>query len=252
MDITTALGLFLLALAVGTYGSIIGAGGGFLMVAGLVLVFDLSGATAVGTSVVTTLAIQITGAYTYTRKGLVDRPSALWFALGSVPVALLSAVFLADQIPEDTFEAIIGVMMLILAVFVMVVRRPSAAEGITNEPRHVPLIASGSAIGVLSGAFGVGAGLVTVPLLGWLQRLPAHRAAATTTLIGSMSGTAAAIGHTAVGNPRWTYLPFLLSGAVIGGRIGSSGAGRLSSFTMLFLLATGLIGAGLPLVVRAL
>ena len=63
MDIQTAVGLFLLALAVGTYGSIIGAGGGFLMVSGLVLAFDLTGATAVGTSIVTTLAIQITDQY---------------------------------------------------------------------------------------------------------------------------------------------------------------------------------------------
>ncbi|MFK7917279.1 MAG: sulfite exporter TauE/SafE family protein [Ilumatobacter sp.] len=252
MDTTTALGLFVLALAVGTYGSVIGAGGGFLMVAGLVLAFDLSGATAVGTSVVTTLAIQVTGAYTYTRKGLVDRPSALWFALGSVPIALLSAVFLADQIPEDTFEAIIGVMMLLLAVFVFVARRPDADSQAVDEPRRAPLVASGSAIGVLSGAFGVGAGLVTVPLLGWLQRLPAHRAAATTTLVGSLSGTAAAIGHSAVGNPRWSYLPFLLGGAVLGGRLGSSSAGRLSSSTMLLLLAAGLIGAGLPLVIRAI
>lgn len=251
MDVATALGLFVLALTVGIYGSVIGAGGGFLMVAGLVLVFDLRGAPAVGTSVVTTLAIQITGAYTYTRKGLVDRPSALWFAFGSVPVALLSAVFLADQIPVDTFEAIIGVLLLVLAVFVMVVRRPDTAADVTNAPRRIPLVASGSAMGVLSGAFGVGSGLVTVPLLGWLQRLPAHRAAATTTLIGSLSGTAAAIGHTAVGNPRWSYLPFLLTGAVLGGRIGSSGAGRLSSFMMLVLLATGLVGAGVPLVIRA-
>ena len=252
MDVQTAVGLFLLALAVGVYGSIIGAGGGFLMVAGLVLVFDLSGATAVGTSVVTTLGIQVTGAYTYTKKGLVERPVALWFALGSMPIALLSAVFLADKVPEDTFELIIGVMLLVLAVFVLLVRRPELPEGSTVEPKRAALVGSGSLIGVLSGGLGVGAGLVTVPLLGCLQRLPAHRAAATTTLIGSLSGLAAAIGHTVVGNPRWSFLPFVLTGAVLGGRVGSSNAGRLSGRTVLSLLAGGLVVAGLPLVIGSL
>ncbi len=249
MDVETAVGLFLLAFAVGVYGSIIGAGGGFLVVAGLVLVFDLSGATAVGTSVVTTLAIQVTGAYTYTRKGVVDRSVALWFALGSMPVALLSAVFVADRIPEATFELVIGVMLLVLAVFVVFVRRPELPGEPPLDPKRAALVGTGSVIGVLSGALGVGSGLITVPLLGWLQRLPAHRAAATTTLIGSLSGLAAATGHTIAGNPRWNYLPFLLTGAVLGGRIGSSSAGRLSARTVLSLLAGGLVVAGLPLVV---
>ncbi len=251
MDVQTAIGLFLLALTVGVYGSIIGAGGGFLVVAGLVLVFDLSGATAVGTSVVTTLAIQVIGAYTYSKKGVVDRPVALWFALGSMPVALLSAVFVADRIPEATFELIIGVMLLVLAVFVLVLRRPETPGETPLAPRRGALVGSGSVIGVLSGALGVGSGLITVPLLGWMQRLPAHRAAATTTLIGSLSGLAAATGHTVAGNPRWSYLPFLLTGAVLGGRIGSSSAARLSARSVLSLLAAGLVLAGAPLVIAA-
>lgn len=252
MDVQTALGLFLVALAVGVYGSIIGAGGGFLMVSGLVLIFDLSGATAVGTSVVTTFAIQASGAYTYTRRGLVERSVALWFVLGSMPIALLSAVFVADRVPEDTFEFVIGVLLLLLAVFVVLVRRPDLPSGSAIEPKRAALVGSGSVIGVLSGALGVGSGLVTVPLLGWLQRLPAHRAAATTTLIGSLSGLAAAIGHSIVGNPRWGFLPFLLTGAVLGGRIGSSSAGRLSARAVLVLLAGGLVIAGAPLVIGAL
>jgi uncharacterized membrane protein YfcA len=252
MDATTAVGLFFLAFTVGTYGSIIGAGGGFLMVSGLVLIFDLGGVNAVGTSVLTTLVIQATGAYTYTKKGLVDRPSSMWFALGSVPVALLSAVFLADQIPEETFELIIGVMLLVLAAFVVFMPPVDAPDGTIIEPHRGALAASGGAIGILSGAFGVGAGLVTVPLLRSLQRLPAHRAAATTTLIGTLSGAAAATGHTLAGNPRWNHLPFLLVGAVAGGRLGASSAGRLSARTILLLLAGGLVGAGVPLIISSL
>ena len=250
MDVATAVGLVALALAVGVYGSIIGAGGGFLMVAGLVVIFDLSGATAVGTSVVTTLCIQATGAFTYSRQGLVARPVALWFAVGSIPAALLSALFLAGRLPDATFEVLIGVLMLALAVFVLFRPAPREEDGHIAEPRRVELATSGSLIGVLSGAFGVGSGLITVPLLSRLQRLAAHRAAATTTLIGTLSGAAATLGHTFAGNPRWSHVPFTVVGAVAGARLGALNAVRLSARTVLALLAAGLVAAGVALLIR--
>ncbi|MFK8026064.1 MAG: sulfite exporter TauE/SafE family protein [Ilumatobacter sp.] len=249
MDVATALGLLALAFVVGVYGSVIGAGGGFVMVAGLVLLFDLSGATAVGTSVITTAAIQTAGAYTYSKKGLVDRPSALWFVAGSIPVSFATALFLAERIPTDAFEAMIGVLLLTLAAFVVLVPRRDAPEGTTLAPRRAALVGSGSVIGILSGGFGVGAGLVAVPLFGRLQRLSAYRAAATTTLAGACSGFAASVGHTIADNPDWWAIPFTVVGAVAGGRLGASNAGRLSPRTILVLLAGGLVAAGLPLVI---
>lgn len=251
MDLWTALGLLTLALTVGIYGSVIGAGGGFLMVAALTLLFGFDGATAVGTSVVTTLFIQATGAYTYDRKGLVDRATASWFVLGSVPVAFASAAWLASRIPQRTFDVIVGVLLLTLAAFVVFVRTPSTAEGEILEPRRRPLTASGAAIGVLSGGLGVGAGLVTVPLLGSLQRLSAHRAAATTTATGAVAGLAASVGHLVASNVDLSAISFLIAGAIVGGRLGASNAKRLSAKTVVVLLAAGLVCAGLPLLVRA-
>jgi uncharacterized membrane protein YfcA len=252
MDLLTAIGLLFLATSVGVYGTIIGAGGGFLVVAGLVVIFDLSGATAVGTSVITTLFIHLTGAFNYNRKGLVDRPTAAWFSVGAVPVAFLSAAFLAKRIPQRTFEILIGLLLLALAVFV--VARPSARgrEDRRLPPQQKKLMGSGAVLGVLSGAFGVASGLITVPLLGWLQKLPTHRATATTTAIGAVTGLSSATGHAVAGNPRWSFLPFLIAGAVVGGRIGSNSAEKLSAAAVRGLIAAGLLAAGLPLLLRSL
>lgn len=246
------MGLFLLALLVGTYGSIIGAGGGFAMVAGLVLFFDLAGAEAVATSSITILFVQSAGAITYDRKGLVDRPTATWFVLGSVPVAFVSAALLANRIPERTFDLLIGSLLVALAIFVVAVRVPET-EGVgAAQPRRRELTVAGSFTGVLTGAFGVGAGLVTVPVISWLRRLRPHRASATTSAIGAVAGLAASIGHVVAGNPRWSYLPFVIAGAIIGGRVGANSAQRLSPGTVQLLLAIGLVAAGLPVLVRGL
>lgn len=252
MTIELALGLFILALVVGIYGSVTGAGGGFLMVAGLVLLFDLSGAEAVGTSVITTVFIQLSAGINYARAGAVDRPTATWFVLGSVPVAFISAAVLASRIPERAFNLIIGALLLALAAFV--VFRPSPESNRTTpHPPHKPqLVGLGSAMGVLSGAFGVGAGLVTMPAIRWLQKLSTHGAAATTTAIGAASGVAASIGHAIADNPRWSFAPFVIAGAIAGGYAGSHSAHRLAPKTISFLLAGGLLATGVPLLANGL
>ncbi len=252
MTIELAAGLFVLALVVGVYGSITGAGGGFLMVAGLVLVFDLSGAEAVGTSVITTVVIQLVAAGTYARDDLIDRPTAQWFVLGSIPVAFLSAAILANRIPERTFNLIIGVLLVGLAVFVLARRAHESGGHQSEPPRKSALVGLGSAMGVLSGAFGVGAGLVTVPAIRSLQKLSTHRAAATTTAIGAASGVAASIGHAVAGNPRWSYAPFVIAGAVFGGRLGARSANRVAPQLVGTLLAAGLLATGVPLLAAAI
>lgn len=252
MDIGTAIGLLVLALAVGVYGSIIGAGGGFLMVAALTLIFGLSGATAVGTSSVSILFVQLSGAYTYDRKGLVDRASAKWVLLSSVPVAFVAAALLAASIPQRAFDLIVGVLLLGLAAFVLLVRTPSLPDGEVLAPRRALLTGLGTGLGLLSGGFGAGSGLVSVPALSWFQRLSAHRATATTSAIGAIGGIASVAGHVLARNPEWAFLPVIIVGAVVGGRLGASNAGRLSPRTVLMMLAAGLVVAGLPLLIRGL
>ncbi len=252
MTIELAIGLFLLALVVGLYGSITGAGGGFLMVAGLVLLFDLTGAEAVGTSVITTVVIQLVAAGTYARDDLIDRPTAQWFVLGSIPVAFLSASILANRIPDRAFNLIIGTLLLALAAFV-ILRRTVEHAPVSPEPPHKPqLVGLGSAMGVLSGAFGVGAGLVTVPAIRSLQKLTTHKAAATTTAIGAASGVAASIGHAVADNPRWSYAPFVVGGAIVGGRLGARSASRVPPQIVGVLLAGGLLATSVPLLFRGL
>jgi uncharacterized membrane protein YfcA len=252
MDVATALGLLVLAGAVGVYGTIIGAGGGFVLIPALVLLFDLEGVEAVGTGMVTLAVIGSTGAIAYNRAGLVDRQVAAWFALGSVPAALLFGWLLADRINADWFIALLGFLLLALAVFVVVVPTPSGAEGSPEPPKRVRLYFMGSAIGSLSGLFAVGGGLITMPTLSRMQKLSAHRATATTSATSMAGSIAGSVGHSLAGNVQWDKAGILMVGAFVGSSVGARTAGRLSSQTVLVLLALGLVAAGVPLVVEAL
>lgn len=252
MDLGTALGLIALGLVVGLYGTIIGAGGGFVMIPGLVLLFDLQGATAVGTGAVALMVIGLTGAASYSRSGLVAWPVAAWFAAGSVPLALLSAWLLANRIDADAFIGILGALLLVLAVVVITGRHRHRAGGPELEPRPDRLVPAGAVVGITSGTFAVGGGLVTVPLLERVQHMVAHRATATTSATAWASSLAGSVGHSIAGNVEWDTAGVLAGAAMVGSLAGARVAGRLAPGAVRALVAVGLVAAGVPLVVDAL
>lgn len=248
MDVTTALVMAAFAFGVGAYGTVIGAGGGFVLIPGLVLLFELEGAEAVGTGVVTLLAIGLSGAIAYDRAGMVDRTGALWFALGTVPSALLCAWLLSARIDRSLFADLLGILLLALAVFVLATSH-SAADRATGCPdgRRTLLPPCGAAVGFLSGTFAVGGGLVTLPILARTRRLTPHRAAATTAAASMLGTIGGAAGHIAAGNVVWRDAGVLIVGAAAGSAVGARVARRLSARLVLALVAVGLVGAGVPL-----
>ena len=247
MDAATTIGLISFALVVGTYGTIIGAGGGFILIPGLVLLFDLDGVQAVGTGTVTLVAIGITGAINYDRAGLVHRGAAGWFAAGSVPTALLCAWFVADRIDAELFTSALGLVLVALAIFVMLAPHTTADDQEISKPRRRRLMTGGIGVGALSGTFAVGGGLLTVPQLTSVQKLRPHRAAATTSATAMLASLAGATGHTIAGNVIWSHAALLVTGAIVGSTLGARLAGRLPARAVLIGLAAGLIVAGASL-----
>lgn len=251
MDVGTVVALVAFAFAVGAYGTIIGAGGGFLLIPGLVLLFDLDGAEAVGTGVIALLTIGVSGAFAYDRAGLVDRRGAGWFALGAVPVALVCGLVLASSIDRALFNDLLGFLLLGLAAFV-VLSPTHHDEGAEPDERSLRVLPVGGAfVGFLSGTFAVGGGLVTLPIIGRIRRLVPHRAAATTSATAMLSSAGGAIGHTLAGNVVWSRAGVLIIGAVAGSTAGARLAGHLAPRVVLALVAAGLVGAGLPLLVAS-
>ena len=182
MDLGTVAALIIFAAVVGAYGTIIGAGGGFLLIPGLVLLFDLDGAAAVGTGSVTLLVIGASGAVAYDRRGLVDRRAAVWFASGSLPVALLCGLVVASRIDRDAFADLLGILLLGLAVFVVCMPTQHRVHDVPPDAVPRPLPPAGAFVGFLSGTFAVGGGLVSLPILARIRGLEPHRAAATTSV----------------------------------------------------------------------
>jgi uncharacterized membrane protein YfcA len=67
-------------------------------------------------------------------------------------------------------------------------------------------------------------------------------------MLGTLGG---ALGHTMAGNVVWSRAGVLIVGAALGSSLGAQVAGRLPAKAVLALVAIGLVGAGIPLLVAA-
>jgi uncharacterized membrane protein YfcA len=116
MTIATLLGLLLLGVAAGMLSSMVGIGGGILIVPVLVYFFAMSQKTAQGTSLALLLPpVGIFAVINYYKAGFVDLKVA-----GVLIVAFVAGSFLGSKIildlPENMIKKVFGVFLLLVSL----------------------------------------------------------------------------------------------------------------------------------------
>ena len=156
VDPLTIAALLVFAGVVGIYGSVVGAGGGFVLIPGLVLLFDLEGVEAVGTGAVALAAIGIGGARTYDQKGLVDRRGASWSPQARSPQLSSPAVVADRSIVPSSWTS--RPAALALAVFVVAMPTTFEEHGEPDLRSLRALPAGGVLVGFVAGRSPSGVG----------------------------------------------------------------------------------------------
>src|SRR3954466_4558498 len=120
MEITllSGLGLVAFGLVVGTYGTMVGAGGGFLIVPVLLLVWHLPPALAAGTSLSVVFLNASAGSISYAKQGRIDYKSGILLALPTLPGSVLGA-FISKQISGRAFDVTFAVLLLSVAALLL-------------------------------------------------------------------------------------------------------------------------------------
>ena len=113
----------------------------------------------------------------------------------------------------------------------------------------VRLALIGLVAGVFSALFGVGGGIVVVPLLMWLVAFPAH--AATATSLGGIliTATAGVVFYALRGDVHVGYAALVGLPAVVGAVVGTGVQRRLSGGTLTLAFAALLAAVGVWLLV---
>ncbi len=210
-DVTTAILLVLLGVGVGAFGTVVGAGGGFILTPILLLLYPHDSArtlTAISLTVVFFNATSGTAAYARQRR--TDFRSGAVFALATLPGAVGGAL-VVGAVSRHVFDGLMGGMLGLLAVWLLsgerwlprparrhVVRRLlTDRQGLVYE-YDVPLLRGAAyslVVGFVSSFLGIGGGVIHVPLLVRALGFPTHIATATSHFVLAVMSGVGALTH---------------------------------------------------------
>jgi uncharacterized protein len=264
--------LALLGLVVGTFGTLVGAGGGFILTPVLLVIYpDLTPAQITSISLLVVFFNALSGSIAYARMKRIDYRSGLRFAAAGIPGSVLGALAV-HLVPRHVFDAIMAVVLAILSIVVIRLRphaERSVPRGATTlreltdvHGEHyryrVPLgrgTLYSAGVGFLSSFLGIGGGVIHVPLMAGALGFPTHIATATShfTLV-FMSGTASAthlIGGTITVGHGLRRAIALSVGVLPGAQLGARLSRRFTGPTIRKFLGVALLGLAVRLLLSA-
>jgi hypothetical protein len=126
-----------------------------------------------------------------------------------------------------------------------------SAEGgaLPGSGRVARLAAIGLLAGLFSALFGVGGGIIMVPLLIWLLGYDAKVATATSLAAIIFTATFGTATHGALGNVDWTTALLIGIPAMVGVNIGLAVKARISSRALTYAFAVLLVAVAIRLAV---
>lgn len=250
---TLALELFAAGLLASTFGSMVGLGGGFLLVPVLRLFFGLAPAEAAGTSLALVVANSASGAFTYLLQKRVHIKVGLIIAAGGLPGSILGAI-LVTKLSAGVFDSILAVFLLVVAADVIFRRkaisdRPDVPDiTVLKGMSYRVALGMGFGVGLVSSLFGIGGGVIVVPGLLYFSELPAHAISATSHFAIVLTSPVGLIAHALQHDIRLLDVIPLVIGGLCGGPIGARLSLRLRSQQLLKLVAGALAIAAISLV----
>lgn len=261
----TALLLIFLGLMVGTFGTMVGAGGGFILVPILLLLYpekDPEIITSISLAVVFLNATS--GSLAYAFKKRIDYKSAWLFCITTLPGSILGALS-TSYISRKAFDLIFGVVLFVLAIILIIKPTKIAPEkdgkekksfwrmarylmdidGVRYIYRYNLLlgIVLSFFVGFASSLLGIGGGIIHVPAMVNLLNFPVHIATATSHFVLSLMGLSGSMVHYFKGDLQEGYIQILWLGigVIVGAQIGAIFSTRIKGKIIIQCLAFALL-----------
>lgn len=256
-----------LGFGVGACGTLVGAGGGFILVPVLLFLYPEerpAGITSISLAVVFFNALS--GSIAYARDRRIDYRSGLMFAAATVPGTIFGALFVGS-LPREQFNLLFGIVLVGLSLLVIFRPAPKAIPPPAAKPGMIMRsivdvrghrydyhfhpwrgIALSVGVGFVSSLLGIGGGIIHVPGLVLLLDFPVHIATATSHFILAIMALMGTSVHVAAhdfsdASEAWRAL-WLAAGVIPGAQIGARLSRRVRSDWIVRALGTALLLVG--------
>jgi uncharacterized protein len=254
-----------LGFIVGAFGTLIGVGGGFILVPVLLLMYpDKSPDTITGISLAVVFFNALSGSAAYARMKRIDYKSGLLFAAATVPGSILGSLT-TSVMPRHLFNGIFGVLMAAASVFLLlranygnqpnrvpgknlITRNIIDSDGVEYIFSYNPVIGVTLSlfVGYLSSLLGIGGGIIHVPALIHLLSFPVHIATATSQFILVIMAFSGSMVHAVKGvlNPGVIQIVALAAGVLFGAQLGAKLSSHIHGKVIVrsLAIALGLVG----------
>ncbi|MDE1826440.1 MAG: sulfite exporter TauE/SafE family protein [Thaumarchaeota archaeon] len=214
-----------LGFAAGIIGSMIGLGGGFVIVPALTFA-GFSPTLAASDSLFAAFCNAVASTLSYARQKRIVYSLGLKLALLSIPGTILGA-YISDEISASVFKILFGLVLVSSSVYIYSKRKMEPKE--YNLSKQIMMLAIGASFfaGVISSLFGIGGGTVFVPLMVVAIGLSMKLAAPTSQFILMFAAASGMIVHSLLGHPDYVQAGLLSIGAFAGGIVGSKISSRV-------------------------
>ena len=245
--------LALAGLLAGLLAGFLGIGGGTVMVP-VMVALGLSGVQAVGTSTLAIALISLVGSLQNWRMGFLNLRNVAMLGLPALATAYLGKE-LATALPEYALLGIFG-LFLLLNIYLIGLKKQVVRQAAQTENQGTPLgteslsrevsplvtrLGIGGLAGFLAGLFGVGGGVVMVPLqILWLKE-PIKVAVQTSLGAIVITGLWACLWHAQAGNVQWTTGLILGAAGAIGVQVSTRYLPRLPDRAVAKMFGTFLV-----------
>ncbi|MEY2434602.1 MAG: uncharacterized protein QOC92_4327 [Acidimicrobiaceae bacterium] len=236
MSPIVALTVVVVGFASGILSGMFGVGGAVLTTPG-VRVLGATPIEAVGSTLPAILPGALSGAWRYSKAGMVDwgvaLPSGLLgsgFAVGGAALSdhvnghylmLLTAAMLLYSGLHNMRETLAARTPVEAPIGGSTVQ-PDGVEPVTSTRASTPIVAVvGALAGLMAGLLGIGGGVLLVPAYTLALRIPPKRAVATSLVAVAMFSMPAMVTHALLGHINWAFALLLVVGVVPGAQLGA-------------------------------
>ncbi len=213
--------LVIIGFGSGILGSLIGVGGGIVMTP-LLTYMGFSPAVIASSSLIAIFATSISSTLTYIRKKYINYWLGLKLALPAIPGSIIGGFF-SNFISLEYFKIYFAILLTVVGLYIFFKNKIiNKTLDRTPKPLFYLILISGTfGAGIISSFFGIGGGIIFVPILVIIYKLKMINASPTaqfTLLISTITGL---LTHIILEHPDYSYGIALAFGAFFGAQLGS-------------------------------
>ena len=213
------LWMILLGFVAGILGSMIGLGGGIIVVPVLTFL-GFPPTAAASNSLFAALSNATASTISYSRQKRIEFSLGIKLGLLTIPGTILGAVISNDVAP-DIFKILFGFVLIASAGYIFLRKKIETKEKTLSKQMAVFAVGASFFAGMISSFFGIGGGIIFVPLMVVGMGMTMKKAAPTSQLILLFASLSGVIVHSILGHPDFLQAGLLAIGSFIGGLVGA-------------------------------